>query len=175
MLYESEPRCQPVWFCASNSQAIKKAACSGRLWCCLIKTPILFREGRERKMEHAYPSSLCGAGFDGCRPVTALFCFPERLGGLFRGDQWNGLHRLTGATRGKCHGDCGGAYVIRQIDNHNDIVVSEGKPGGFNLATQFFNRRPHGFDTVLWICYQCFPAFLGICDLLKVMWHRASF
>src|SRR5579862_2112056 len=119
--------------------------------------------------------TLRGTGLAGGRAVAAVFCLAKRLGGFFRSDQWGSLNGLTGSSGGECHGNGSGADIVGQINNHDDIVVSEGEPGGFNFASQFLDRGTRGFDSVLRIRYQRFPALLGIRDLLKVMWHRASF
>ena len=45
----------------------------------------------------------------------------------------------------------------------------------FELASELFDRGPYRFDAVLGMRKKRFPSLAGVRDLVKIMWHRASF
>src|SRR5271169_512636 len=135
----------------------RKAARRGRLCACSLRF------------------GLRGTSRDRCWPVTALRSLLECLQRFLRGHERRGLNSLAGATARKRHGNRRGAHVVRQFGNHDYVVLSKGKPGGFDLASQLFNRGPYRLDAVLGMRQQRLPPLVGIGDLVKIMWHRASF
>jgi hypothetical protein len=118
---------------------------------------------------------LRGASRDFCWPVAAFPGLLESLQSFVRGHEGRGLDSLAGASAGKSDRDRSSTYVVRQFGDNYYVVLSEGKPGGFDLASQFLNRGPYRLDAVLGIRQQCFSPLAGIRDLVKIMWHRASF
>jgi hypothetical protein len=62
-----------------------------------------------------------------------------------------------------------------QFGNEDYIVFPEGEPGSFDLASQLLNRGSYRLNAVLGMRQERFPSFARIRDLVKIMWHGASF
>jgi hypothetical protein len=81
------------------------------------------------------------------------------------------LQRFARATSRKGDGNRGSIDRVREFGDEDNVIVAEGEPCSLNFAAELLNGRSNGFDSVLRVVDDSFPACLRICNLMQEMRH----